>query len=158
MRKKIITPSLQTTPSASNHEWLDIEDLVDVEISSENAAHPIEAALLLNQSGGWQASEPGVQTLRLIFTKPQALQRIWLNFIETSTARGQEYVLSWSADTAQPFQEIVRQQWNFSPTGSTSETEDHHVNLSAVSVLELSIIPDIEGGDAYAKLAQLRLA
>jgi hypothetical protein len=51
-----------------------------------------------------------------------------------------------------------RQQWNFSPQGTTGETEDHQVELSAVTVLELSIIPDIRGGNAFASLAQMRLA
>jgi len=66
--------------------------------------------------------------------------------------------LRWSPDSGQSFREIVRQQWNFSPQGATSETEDHHVELPAVTVLELSIIPDTGGGNAFASLAQLRLA
>ena len=39
-----------------------------------------------------------------------------------------------------------RQQWNFSPQDPTGEAEDHQAELSAVTVLELSIIPDISGG------------
>ena len=45
----------------------------------------------------------------------------------------------------------------FSPQGATRETEDHRVDLSSVTVLELSIIPDISGGNAHASLAQLFL-
>jgi hypothetical protein len=78
--------------------------------------------------------------------------------LELGTARTQEYVLRWSADGGRSFREIVRQQWNFSPQGTTRETEDHHIELPAVTVLELSIIPDISGGNAVASLAQLRLA
>ena len=77
--------------------------------------------------------------------------------MEQDFARTQEYVVHWAGDGGS-FREIVRQQWNFSPQGATSETEDHHVDLSAVTVLELSIIPDISGGNAPASLAQLRLA
>jgi hypothetical protein len=66
--------------------------------------------------------------------------------------------LRWSPDGGQSFREIVRQQWNFSPQGATSETEDHHVELPAVTVLELIIIPDTSGENAFASLAQLRLA
>ncbi len=73
-------------------------------------------------------------------------------------ARTQEYVLRWSADGGQSFRDIVRQSWNFSPHGATCETEDHHVELPAVTVLELSITPDVSGGQAAASLAQLRLA
>ena len=81
-----------------------------------------------------------------------------MNFVESQTARTQEYVLRWSPDSGQSFREIVRQQWNFSPPSTTNETEDHRVDLQAVTMLELSIIPDISGGNALASLAQLRLA
>ena len=81
-----------------------------------------------------------------------------MNFVETRSQRTQEYVLRWSSDGGRSFQEIVRQQWNFSPQGATGETEDHHVELPAVTVLELTIIPDTSGGKAVACLEQLRLA
>ena len=157
MRKRIITPVQQETAS-SNLEWLNMEGLAAVEITSEDAAHPIESALLPGRASGWRASGPGKQTIRLLFDYPQRLQRIWLYFVETRTVRTQEYVLRWSPDGGQSFREIARQQWNFSPQGATSETEDLHVELPAVTVLELSIIPDISGGNAFASLAQLRLA
>ena len=38
--------------------------------------------------------------------------------------------------------EVVRQQWNFSPHGTTEEIEDYTVDLSGVTVLELRIDPD----------------
>ena len=157
MRKRIITPVQQKTES-SDLEWLNMEGLAEVEITSEDAAHPIESALLPVRSSGWRAAGPGKQTIRLLFDYPQRLQRIWLNFLEPNTERTQEYVLRWSSDGGQSFREIVRQQWNFSPQGATSETEELHVELPAVTVLELTIIPDISGGNAVASLAQLRLA
>jgi hypothetical protein len=157
MRKRIITPVQQETASP-DLEWLNMERLAEVEITSEDAAHPIESALLPVRASGWRAAGPGEQTIRLLFDYPQRLQRIWLNFVETRTERTQEYVLRWSPDGGQSFREIVRQQWNFSPQGATSETEDLHVELPAVTVLELSIIPDVSGGNAFASLAQLRLA
>jgi hypothetical protein len=51
----------------------------------------------------------------------------------------------------------VRQQWNFSPTGSTSEIEQYAVNLDAVSVLELAIRPDLHRPEAVATLALWRV-
>ena len=157
MRKRIIAPVQQKTTSP-DQDWLNVEDLAEVEITSEDAAHPIEFALLPGQASGWRAAGPGKQTIRILFTQPQRLRRICLNFVETRTERTQEYVLRWSPDGGQSFREIVRQQWNFSPHGTTGETEDHHVELPAVTVLELSIIPDISGGNAFASLAQLQLA
>lgn len=156
MRKRIINP-MQQEAASLDVEWLNIEALAEVEITSEDAAHPIESALLPGRSG-WRAAVPGKQTIRLLFESPQRIRRIWINFVESSAERTQEYVLRWSPDGGQSFHEIVRQQWNFSPMGATSETEDLHVDLPAVTVLELSIIPDISRGNAFASLAQLRLA
>jgi hypothetical protein len=156
MRKRIIDSSQQET-APPDQGWLNLEDIAEVEVTSEDAAHPIESALLPDQGSGWRAAGPGRQTIRLLFSQPQPLRRIWLNFVEPGIERTQEYVLRWSAD-GQSFREIVRQQWNFSPDGSPSESETHHVELPADTVLELSIVPDKSGGDAVASLAQLRLA
>ena len=144
--------------ASSEKEWLQVEDLAEVEISSEDAAHPIESALLPGGTSGWRAAETGNQTIRLLFNQPQQLRRIWMNFEEPQIQRTQEYVLRWSSDNGQSFHDIVRQQWNFSPPSTTNEIEDHRVELPAVTMLELSIIPDISGGTAIASLAQMRLA
>ena len=157
MRKRIITQPQQEIASLDIN-WLNIEELAVVEVTSEEHTHPIEGALLHDQSLGWRATGPGKQTIRLLFDNPQSLQRIYLNFMETSIERTQEFVLNWSSDGGKSFLEIGRQQWNFSPQGATSEIEDIRVNLPAVTMLELSIIPDISGGSAIASLLQLRLA
>ncbi len=157
MRKRIVTPAQQGA-AAADQDWLNVDGLAEVEITSEDAAHPIESALLPGRTSGWRAAEPGRQTIRLVFAEPQRLRRIWLHFVETQAERTQEFVLRWSADGGKSFRDIVRQQWNFSPQGATSETEDHHVELAAVTVLELTIIPDTSGGNAMATLEQLRLA
>jgi hypothetical protein len=157
MRKRI-TPPVQHPHIPPEEDWLALEDLAEVEITSEDADHPIEAALQPGGVSGWRAATPGNQTIRLVFAHPQRLQRIWLSFVERADERTQEYVLRWSPDRGRSFREIVRQQWNFSPRGATSETEDHRVDLPEVTVLELSIIPATNGGNTYASLAQLRLA
>jgi len=157
MRKRIVDPT-QPSTVPSEQGWLNIEQIAEVEITSEDAAHPIESALLPGNTQGWRASTPGEQTIRLLFAQPQRLRRIWLDFEETGIERTQEYVLRWSGDVGKSFREIVRQQWNFSPQGATRETQEHCVELSAVTVLELSIVPDISGGAALASLARLRLA
>ena len=156
MRKRIIGQVQEGTEPPG--DWLNVEELAEVEITSEDPAHPIEAALVPGGTSGWRAAGPGKQTIRLLFATPQPLRRIWLNFLETRTGRTQEYVLRWSPDGGQSFREIVRQQWNFSPDGATSQTEDHRVQLQGVTVLELSIIPEVSGGNALASLAKLRLA
>jgi hypothetical protein len=157
MRKRTITEVKHDTVP-EDQDWLDVTELAEAEITSEDAAHPIEAALMPSKTSGWRAATPGKQTIRLIFPRPQRLTRIWLQFEETGIERTQEYALRWSSDNGKTFTEIVRQQWNFSPAGATRETEDYHVELAAVTVLELNIIPEISGGNALATLAKLRLA
>jgi hypothetical protein len=157
MRKKIIN-SDDKQKINSDQKWLDIEKIAVVEVTSEEDAFPIESALLLGKVSEWRASSQGKQTIRLLFDNPQRLQWIRLNFEELELERTQEYVLRWSPDGGQSYQEIVRQQWNFSPEGATSEIEDYQVELPAVTILELSINPNISERNAFASLKELRLA
>ena len=156
MRKRVSRPREGQAPSEGN--WLNVEELAEVEITSEDAAYPVESALVPGATSGWRAAESGDQTIRLLFNHPQQLKRIWINFVELETERTQEYVLRWSSDNGKSFREIVRQQWNFSPPNTTNEIEDHHVELPEAQILELSIRPDISNGPAVASLACLRLA
>lgn len=156
MRKRLIPAVPPDT--APDDDWLDLESVAEVEITSEDAAHPIEAALVPGTGTGWRAARPGEQTIRLVFPEPHRIRRILLDFLEPDMARTQEYVVRWSADGGVSFREIVRQQWNFSPQGATRQTEEYHVELAGVTELELTIIPEIGGGDARASLARLRLA
>jgi hypothetical protein len=139
-------------------DWLDLERIATVEVSSEDPDHPIENALLPTSASPWRAASPGSQTIRILFDQPQHLRRIRLRFVEPAATRTQELVLSWAGDRAEPFREILRQQWNFSPSGATEELEDRNVDLADVSALELRIKPDISGGDAVASLMRLQLA
>jgi hypothetical protein len=143
---------------ASGQIWLDLNRSALVEVTSEEDGYPIESALLEGKDHGWRAANPGPQTIRLIFDEPQKLRRIWLAFEDSENARTQEFVLRWSPDTGHSFRDIVRQQWNFSAPDAVRETEDYTVELSAVSALELIIVPDKSGGAARASLASLRLA
>ena len=137
--------------------WLDLEALARVEVTSEDAAHPIESALLTVGATGWRAESPGEQTVRLLFEAPQRLRRIRLLFREEKEARTQEFVLRWSPTTESSSRDVVRQQYHFSPSGATEEIEEYQVELEDVAALELTIIPNLSGG-SYASLAQLRLA
>lgn len=157
MRKRLITQN----PGDAAHvdqEWLNVEPLAQVEVTSEDGAFPIESALMPGTQKGWHAAHPGQQTVRLIFDQPQRLSRIRLVFEDHQYERTQEFVLRWSPDGGKSWQEIVRQQWNFSPTGTVTEVEDYRVELSGVTTLELNIEPNKNGGEARASLEQLRLA
>jgi hypothetical protein len=128
-----------------------------VEVTSEEKDYPVESALVSGEMRGWRAVDSGAQTIRLVFDESQVLKRIALVFEETEMERTQEFVLRWSGDYGGSFQEIVRQQWNFSPPQAIREVEDYRVELSGVNVLELVIVPDISRGSAHASLKSLRL-
>ena len=157
MRKRIINHNAQRS-SPDNEGWLDLEKLANVEVSSEQAQHPIEAALAPGDSSGWRAAAPGQQIVRLIFDQPQNLRLIHLVFDEHDQERLQEYTLRWSSGAGEPYREIVRQQYNFSPPTTTREVEDYNVNLDSCAELELSIVPDLRGSSAHASIAEFRLA
>lgn len=157
MRKRQISTAPLTAPP-SGPAWLDVDRTALVEVTSEENGFPIESALLGAESRGWRAANSGTQTIRLIFDEPQKLRRIVLVFEDSENTRTQEFVLRWSPDNGNSFREIVRQQWNFSSPGSVREIEDYAVELSAVKILELIIVPDVSGGAARASLASFRLS
>jgi len=150
-------------PSASGHQgygqnWLDLQQIATLEVTSEDPKFPVECAFGLGQSVGWRASQPGEQLLRIVFDHPISLHRIQLHFRELEVERTQEFTLRWLPIDGGAAKEIVRQQWNFSPTGSTTEVEDYQVSLENVSALELVIKPDLTRHEAVATLALWRLA
>ena len=158
MRKQIITHGAKES-AGPEPEWLDLEHITQVEVSSEEAEHPVESALIPGEGSGWRAAESGEQTIRLLFDEPQKISHIRLQFDEQlGGERTQEFVLSWSSGDARNYREIVRQQYNFSPPTVTAEREDYVVDLDGVAALDLKIIPDISGGQSCASLTQLRLA
>ena len=157
MRKRIIGHGPREV-SAVEPVWLNLERLAQVEITSEDANCPIESALIPGTGSGWRAAQPGEQAIRLLFDEPLRLTRIYLVFHEGERERTQEFVLRWSSDGGQSYREIVRQQYNFSPPESVREAEDYDVDLEGVTVLELSLVPDISGGSSRASLTQLRVA
>src|SRR5438552_15148102 len=147
MRKRIVTPT-PATVQTRGEGWLDLEHAATVEVASEDKDFPIESSLSIEPSQGWRAAEPGAQTIRLLFDQPQELKRISLVFEEDEMIRTQEFVLRASSNSGGLFREIVRQQWNFSAARSTREVEDFRVELSHVTVLELTLVPNVSGGTA----------
>lgn len=150
--------SRSTQPSGeSNRDWLDLEQIATVEVTSEDPSFPIESVFDSRGGPGWRASQKGEQQIRIIFDEPKSLRRIQLRFDETESERTQEFTISWSSAAGGPSKEIVRQQFNFSPAGSTTEMEDYTIDLEDVSVLELAIRPDLNRREAVASLAAWRL-
>jgi hypothetical protein len=158
MRKRIIGYS-DTEAGTPEGDWLDLASIAEVEVSSEAHDHPVEGALLPSGASPWRAAEPGVQKLRLVFDSPQSITRIKLRFDDAEgRERTQEFKLGCVRAGDERPREILRQQFNFSAGGARCEIEDYRVSLDEVQSLELTVIPDINGGDAYATLSALRVS
>jgi hypothetical protein len=158
MRKRIVGLKRAGKGAESDHGWLDLEQIATVEITSEDPAFPIESVFGSRDGPGWRAAAKGEQQVRIIFDEPVSLRRIQLRFHEAQYERMQEFVIRWSPAKGGEPREIVRQQWNFSPAGSTDEFEDYQVELPAVSALGFTIQPDLSRHEAVATLASFRLA
>ncbi len=153
MRKEITGGSRAGVDDA---EWVDLEALARVEVSSEAAGSPIEGALMPGGSRPWVAGAPGKASVTLRFDAPREVGKVRLQCIELEHERSQEWALH-ALLTGGGEREVLRQQWNFSPGGSTTEDEVYTLNLPAVAGLRLTIDPD-RGRDRYpATLAMWRV-
>jgi hypothetical protein len=158
VRKRIVGSDRAVAKPGPGPRWMDLGEIATVEVTSEDPGFPIESVFNSDSGSGWRAAQKGEQQIRLIFDHAVAVHRIQLHFLEPTRDRLQEFTVRWSAaDGGQP-KEIVRQQWNFSPAGSTSEIEDYEVNLDGVFTVELVIKPDLTHNEALATLAAWRVA
>jgi hypothetical protein len=160
MRKSLlVSENVQATRDSDR--WLDLEAIARVEMTSEDVAFPIEQALGEIGTSGWRAASKGPQVIRLHFDEPVALRRIQVHFVERAAERSQEFAIFVNGEDGE-LREVVRQQWGFSPGGSTEEIEDYTVALRGVTVLELRIDPDRSHDPAQsqycASLASLKIA
>ncbi|HET9522878.1 MAG TPA: hypothetical protein VFO90_01525 [Terrimicrobiaceae bacterium] len=150
IRKAVIKDTSETSP-----QGMDLAAIARFEMTSEDPDHPIDFALSADDSY-WRAAADGEQKIRIVFDTPQKIAKIKLLFEEKIVPRTQQFTLSWQRANEAPV-EFVRQQYNFSPPGTTQERETYDLSLESVGALELVIKPDI-GKPARASLTQLLIA
>jgi hypothetical protein len=155
VRKTILGHEDPPTTSSSN-EWLGVEAIAGIGVTSEADDAPVENVLYPDCETGWRAGEPGPQTIQITFGGPTNIRHVQLAFSESQFVRTQEFTLRCTTARGES-REVIRQQWTFSPQGSTEEVEDYRVILDDVVVLELAIIPDISNSGVYASLVRLRI-
>jgi hypothetical protein len=131
-----------------------------VQASSETGEHPILLAFDENDGPGvtyWKAGDPGEQTITATFREPYTLAQITMEVEEQEVARTQEVQLALSTDGGRTYRELVRQEFNFSPDGTTWEKETWKVPPDQVTNVRLVIKPDKRRTDCYARLTSLGL-
>jgi hypothetical protein len=160
MLRKQIVPR-RSSESRSLDGEISIADVATVQVTSEEAGHPIDDAFDHNRGPGgsrWIADGPGEQTVILLFDSPQTIRRIGVEVEELAESRTQELSLSVSSDGGRTYRELVRQEFTFSPPGTSFERELWSVSAGAVTHLRLDIKPDKGGRVGRATLTSLTLA
>ena len=142
MRKKVIALSAMPTAEQVEVEWLNLGNLAHVEVTRR------VLIFRLSPSSGSETGRAGALQNRVNSSSGSSSmspdQSIESNYGSQSRRWNGPGVYSKMVGFAwRRFREIVRQQWNFSPQGSTSEIEDYGVGLPGVSALELTITPDL---------------
>lgn len=158
LRKQIIRAPA-SSPTQTPGE-IDIAAVATVLVTSEAPDHPVDYAFDGHRGPGgsrWVAGEPGEQTLILAFDAPQAIRRVALEIEETDIVRTQELQLAVSTDGGRAYGEVLRQEYNFSPPGTTFEREDWAVPAAGVTHLRLVIRPDKGGKPGRATVTSLAL-
>jgi hypothetical protein len=160
LRKQIIrAPASSPAPTPTPDE-IDIAAAATVLVTSEDPNHPLVHAFDgLRGPGGsrWVAGEPGEQEVILAFDAPQSIRRIVLEVEEPEFARTEELQLACSGDGGRTYRELVRQEYNFSPPGTTFEREDWAVPADCITHLRLVIKPDKGGKPCRATITSLAL-
>jgi hypothetical protein len=158
LRKHLLTdpPVGQVTEPGEK----DIVALATVGVTSEAAEYPIDHAFDSHRGPGgsrWVAGAPGPQRLLLTFDAPQTLRLLRLEVEERDVSRTQDIQVAISRDGGHTYQTLLRQEYNFSPPGTTFEREEWAVPAEGVTHLQLVITPDKGGAPCYATLTTLAL-
>ena len=138
----------------------DIAALATVWVTSEAADYPIDNAFDSHRGPGgsrWVAAAPGPQRLLLVFDAPQTLRMLHLEVEERDVSRTQEIQVAVSRDGGQTYQTLLRQEYNFSPPGTTFEREVWAIPAEGVTHLQVVITPDKGGASCHATLTTLAL-
>jgi hypothetical protein len=157
MLRKQVIQAISSAPIPTS-DAIDIVAVATVLVTSEDPGHPIDHAFDDRRGPGgsrWIAGEPGEQTVILAFDSPQVIRRVALEVEEPEVARTQELHLALSTDGGRTYRELLRQEYNFNPPGTTFEREDWAVNSDAVTHLRLVIKPDKGGKPCRATITSL---
>lgn len=164
LRKQILpTPGSAGTAAPGqivDPDAKDIAALATVLVTSESPDHPVDRLFDgRNGRGGtrWLASASGEQTLILAFDSPQTIRDVSLEVEELQTSRTQVLTLALSQDGGRSYREILRQEFVFSPPGTTFERESWRVPADGVTHLRVVIQPEKGGAPCRATLTSLTI-
>ena len=158
IRKHLMSERSSTLCKESDE--IDIASQAILVYSSEDPAHPVEHIVdgHCGRGGTHWASARSNETERIVleFARPHRISRLVYEVEERWQERTQEVRVEVSTDCAVTFRQVLTQDYTFSPQGATFQHEDLRLDLSAVTHLRLTIVPN-KGGPGVATLTSLRL-
>ncbi|NDU80196.1 MAG: hypothetical protein G3I11_02440 [Ferrovum sp.] len=134
---------------------IDIIHNAEVTVTSESENSPLDNIVdgsIGPGSSQWVAGTIGLQALVFKFDTPQSIIRVIYEIQEQDVARTQEVCFEVSTDSGANFREILRQEYNFSPAGSTFQREELKLDLHQITDLKMIIKPDKGNINCRAKL------
>lgn len=137
-----------------------IAETATVLVTSELPDHPIDHMCDGQRGPGstrWIAEQAGDQTVVLAFDTAQNINMVSLEIEETEVSRTQEVTLATSRDGGQTYRELLRQEFNFSPSGTTFEHEEWRLAAEGITNLRVWIRPDKGGKPCRASITSLVL-
>jgi hypothetical protein len=143
--------------TSSSSEWFGVQAIAGIAVTSEADDAPVENALYpptATPAGGPES--PAHRSFKSPLAGQQRSGTFNL-FLGNRSSQGRRNLRLRCSVAGGERREVIRQQWTFSPQGSTEEVEDYRVTLDDVVVLELAIVPDINNGGAHASLVQIRI-
>ena len=162
LRKHIIStpPDATASETGLKPDGMHVPALATVLVTSESPDHPVDHLFDgHNGPGGtrWIASADGEQTLILAFDAPQTIHEVALETEEPAASRTHVLTLSLSHDGGKTYREVLRQEFNFSPPGTTFERERWSVPAARVTHLRVAIQPHKGGAPCRATLTSLTI-
>jgi hypothetical protein len=153
LRKQLIKSAPALMPGEIN-----VVTAATVLVTSEDPEHPVDHAFDSHRGLGgtrWIAGEPGEQTLIVAFDGTEAVGRVILEVEEPEVVRTHELQLAISSDGGRTYRDVLRQEYNFSPPGTTFEREDWAVSAAGATHLRLQVKPDKGDKPCRATLTSL---
>ena len=158
MRKRLM--SERPSMSAAGPGEIDMARLAMFTYSSEHPQHPLDH--LIDRSCGrggtrWASGRAdATEHIELEFDYPQRISRLVYEVEESVKERTQEVRVDVSVDGGRTYRQVLAQDYTFSPHGATFQHEDLRLDLTGVTHLSLTVVPN-KGGSGVATLTSLRL-
>ena len=158
MRKRLM--SGETFRAAEHAGVGNIASLATFTCSSEHPDFPLEHLVDgRNGPGGtrWASAQFDVtEYIQLEFDPVQRISRLIYEVEECAQERTQQVSVEVSNDHGKTYRHVLIQGYTFSPQGATFQHENLQLDLTAVTHLRLTVVPN-KGGSGLATLTSLQL-